>query len=178
MKSHPLLFGRLIFFALVALAGACMGWAQDKPAEPGVTNVQIRTGGGPADQGTTDLKEFPSAIMSDSIWAPGPAPDFKTPKFILVRKAYSPACTQNLSFPPGPTVCVGWYFTYTAYESLEVLFRELNDYGRYWGGDDIVAVYRLDDKSEVKIKATKIQKVIPEHVEERKWEETVWSTEK
>jgi hypothetical protein len=104
-----------------------------------------------------------------------PAPEFKAPKFLLVTRVYSAACYSNASYPPGPTVCTGWYFEYRAFDSLESLMKQLNEnYSRY-SQDSIVTVFRLDDKSEVKITRKQVQKVIPKHVDEQKWEETEWS---
>ena len=108
---------------------------------------------------------------------PPPAPEYKLPKFLLVTRYYSSVCYSNLIYPPGPATCVGWGYNYSTFDTLADLLKDLNTrYGR-WSNLNIVGVFRLDDKSEVKIITKKVQHVIPKHVNEEKWEETEFSVE-
>ena len=118
--------------------------------------------------------QLPDATVTWSTTAP-PPPQFKLPKFLLVRWEYSPSCTTT---GMGPPICVGWYNIYREFDSLDDILKELNERGRYDSGKDIVGVFRLDDHSRVPLVSKRVQRIIPEHVKEQKWEETVWSVEK
>ena len=104
-----------------------------------------------------------------------PTPEFKLPQYLLVTRYYSSMSTCLTTNPPRYTDG-GWSYTYTTYESLADVLKELNARGRY-NFSEVVGVFRLDDKSKVDIISKKVQKVIPRHVEEQKWEETEWSVE-
>lgn len=106
-----------------------------------------------------------------------PAPKYKLPQYLLVTRYYS---SLNTCLTVNPPRCSdgGWSYSYTAYASLADVLKELNARGRYNTPTEIVGVFRLDDKSEVKIVSKKVQVVIPKHIEEEKWEETEWSVEK
>jgi serine protease inhibitor ecotin len=104
---------------------------------------------------------------------PPPPPEYKLPQYLLVTRYYSTACYSALTNQTR-TRCDGWAYNYYTFESVADILKELNARGRYDSGADVVGVFRLDDKSEVKITSRKVQKVIPKHIEEEKWEETVW----
>jgi hypothetical protein len=110
-----------------------------------------------------------------------PAPAYKLPQYLLVTRSYSPIVSVNTGTVEVSGVTYGgWSYSYQTYDSLEDLTKALNDRWRngvYQGMDEPVKVFRLDGKSEITLVSKKIQKSIPEHVEERKWEETEWSVE-
>jgi hypothetical protein len=145
----------------LALAGALLG--QEKPV------------GVPDPIGSKQTASYPAITSGTLVWADTPkSPAYTLPKILLITRSYS-GSTVCLTVYPERCSTVGWTYNYRTFDSEKELQDHMNDYYKSGVYGEIVGAFRLDSGNKITVTSKRVQKVVPEHVEERKWEETEWS---